>query len=350
MGSLAVNSFHGAFYMPRPLCIFSAAKELDQGLFGNAFYHAFQVLPYLYERNIYPAWQLRTLHYGEPPAFITIPGALDLAYEPPAGPYQNVSLEEMRRRHASILGDDWTQLHRIWDSYFRIPPRVLARADAVAPQGRALGIHYRGTDKQTTSWDSNPISQAQYLTLIADFLSRRNDFDVIFAATDEFSFVEKLRSAVSLPVVALGEVDFHMSTTDTTSKTEKTDRAVMDCVLLSRCHCVIETSSALPSFAKVFNPELEIYRCAASKLFGTLYSNMPYFPVAFIPVLPVESREARDILQATMASDWSLDPGMAKYRKPFVHAPKWPLNHTIFNIAEKFGAGKIAAKLLPGYR
>jgi len=336
--------------MPRPLCISSSPEELSQGLFGQIFYYAFQMLPYLHERNIYPAWHVKTLHYGEPPTFLTIPGALDLAYEPPAGPYKNISLEEMRRRHASILGNDWAQLHHIWNSYFRVPPRVLARADALTPQGRVLGIHYRGTDKQTTSWDSNPISQEEYLTLIADFLSSRSDFDVIFAATDEYSFVEKLRSAVSLPVVALGEVDFHMSTTDSTPKAEKTDRAVLDCVLLSRCHCVIETSSALPSFAKVFNPELEIYRCAASKLFGKLYSHMPYFPVAYISVLPVVSDKAHDILQVTMASDWSLDPTTAKYRTTFSHVPKWRINHAVFEAAEKFGAGNLAAKLFPGYR
>jgi hypothetical protein len=340
----------GKLSMSRALCIFSKPEELDQGLFGNAIYHACQLLPYLYEQQIFPAWELRTLHYGEAPDFVTIPGALDLAYEPPTGPYRYLSLEEMRRRHASILGGSWQRLHHIWNSYFRIPPRVLASADEIAPRGRVLGIHYRGTDKQTESWDSNPISQTQYLALIADFLSQRSEFDVIFAATDEFAFVEKLRSFVSLPVVALGAVDFHLATGGTTAKSEKTDRAVLDCVLLSRCDCVIETSSALPSFAKLLNPDLEIYRCAASKLFGKLYSDMPYFPVAFIPMLPVTTQQSRDILEQTMFSDWSYDARMDKYKGGFVSAPRWPLNNTVIHFADKFGVGDIAAKLLRGHQ
>src|SRR6202022_4371104 len=98
---------------------------------------------------------------------------------------------------------------------------------------------------------------------------------------------EKLRSFINLPVINLGEVEFHMAAEHTVTRAEKTDRAMLDCVLLSRCECLIETSSALPSFAKLLNPKLEIYRCAASKLFGKLYTNMPYFPVAHVPVLPV---------------------------------------------------------------
>ncbi|MEO6923638.1 MAG: hypothetical protein ABI142_07420, partial [Bryocella sp.] len=180
--------------------------------------------------------------------------------------------------------------------------------------------------------------------------SQRPEVDVIFAATDEFAFVEKLRAAVSLPVVALGAVDFHLATDGTTAKSEKTDRAVLDCVLLSRCECVIETSSALPSFTKLLNPHLEIYRCTASKLFGKLYTNMPYFPVAFIPLLPVVGQESKDTLEQTMRSDWSYDARMDKYKGDFVSAPRWPLNNRVIHLAGKFGARDIAAKILRGYR
>lgn len=286
------------------------------------------------------------MHYGDAPNFLTIPGSLDLAYVPPNGPYQTLSLNELRRRHSQVLGDDWVDLSRIWNAYFTIPQRVLRRVEGVLPPGHVLGIHYRGTDKQTTSWDSNPISQEQYVTLIQDFLTDRKDIEAIFAATDEFSFVETLRSSIHLPVIALGEVDFHMSTEDTVSRGEKTDRAVLDCVLLSRCRCVLETSSALPSFAKLFNPELEIYRCAASKIFN----GMPYFPVAFIPILPVSNGSSVEILRHTMDSDWTHDPKMDRYQKAFSFSPRWPLNHRLFSMAEKVGAGDLVAKLVTGYR
>ena len=336
--------------MSRPLCIVSEPEELTQGLFGCVFYHIFQILPFLYEHKLFPAWDIRTLHYGDPPDRLTIPGALDLAYTPPVGPYRTLSLEEMRRRHAHIIGNDWPELHRVWNAYFKIPPRVLKTAESILPQGRVLGIHYRGTDKQTTSWDSNPITQDEYIALIGDFLANRPSFDVIFAATDEHSFIEKLRVSMDLPVVALGEVQFHMATDDNGSRREKTDRAMVDCVLLSRCQCVIETSSALPSFAKLFNPELEIYRCAASKLFGKLFTNMPYFPVAQIPVLPVSKPESIKILRDTMQSDWTSETSMQKFQKKFSFSPRWRVNHKIFSLAEKAKVSDLAAKVIPGYR
>ena len=332
--------------MSRPLCIVSQPEDLDQGLFGNVFYHPFQILPFLYEHRIFPAWHLRSMHYGDPPDRLTIPGALDLAYIPPAGPYRTLSLNEIRRRHAHIIGNDWPELHRIWSAYFRIPPRVLQAAESILPKGRVLGVHYRGTDKQTTTWDSNPITQTQYCGLIADFLQQNPGFDVIFAATDEHSFVENLRSSVHLPVVALGEVQFHLSTEDKTSRKEKTDRAMVDCVVLSRCRCVIETSSALPSFAKLFNPDLEIYRCAASKIF----SNMPYFPVAPIPILPVSRPESIEVLRQTMQSDWTFDPSMQRFQKKFSFSPRWPVNHKLFSLAERANVADLVAKVVQGYR
>lgn len=337
--------------MSRPLCVFSPPEDISQGLFGSVFYHIFQILPFLYEHKIFPAWDIRTLHYGDPPDRLTIPGALDLAYTPPDGPYRVVSLEELRRRHAHIIGNDWQDLHRVWSSYFKVPARVSERAQSMLPKGRVLGIHYRGTDKQTTSWDSNPITPSQYGVLINDFLAQNPDFDVIFAATDEHSFVDKLRSMVPLPVVAAGgEVQFHLSTEDKGSKREKTDRAMVDCVVLSLCQCVIETSSALPSFAKLLNPDLEIYRCAASKLFGKLFTKMPYFPVAQIPVLPVTRPESMEILRETMQLDWTFEPTMQQFQQKFSFSPRWRFNHKVFTLAEKAKISDLAAKFVQGYR
>ncbi len=334
----------------RSICITSEPEDLEQGLFGQTFYYILQILPYLHRKRIFPAWELRTLHYGEPPSQITVPGALELAYEPALGPYHRISLPEMRRRHAHVVGNDWVELNRIWETYFRIPQRVQNRADALSPNGRALGIHYRGTDKQTVTWDSNPITQAQYIDLILDFLAQRPEFDVVITASDESSFATNLASRVGLPVIPLGEVDFHLATSPSVSRAEKTDRAMLDCLLLSRCNCLIETSSALPSFAKLLQPELEVYRCAASKLFGKLFTKMPYFPVAHIPVLPVTRPESAKILRATMQSDWTLSPETAKYRKPFVAEPRWPVNHLLFRLAEKASMDRLLARLVSGYQ
>lgn len=332
--------------MKKPLCITCDPADLDQGLFGNVLAHPFQILPYLFANGIFPAWELRTQHYGDPPDRLTIPGVVDLAYTPPAGPYRRLSLVEMRRRHGQVLGGDWEKLARIWNAYFRTPARVVEAADARNLQGRVLGVHYRGTDKQVNAWDSNPISQAEFTSLLNDFLATRPAFDSIIVGTDEPSFVDHLRANVSLPVSDLGAVEFHMSEEHSTTRREKSDRAMLDCLLFSRCVAVVQTSSALPSFAKVFNPKLDVYRTAASKLF----SNMPYFPVAYVPVLPVASAAAKALLDRTMKEDWTSQASMQRYRENFVARPRWPRNHSFFQAAERAGAADLAARFVTGFR
>ena len=207
-------------------------------------------------------------------------------------------------------------------------------------------MHYRGTDKQTSGWDSNPISQAEFILLLQEFLGNTHSFDSIFVATDDPSFTDHVRSSVSLPVVDLGAAEFHMSDQPTTTRREKGDLALRDCLLMSRCQAVIQTSSALPSFTKILKPSLEVYRTAASKLF----SNMPYFPVAYIPVLPVKRSESRDILERTMQGDWSSHPSTARFRRSFAAVPRWPKNHALFQLAERAGAADLAARFFTGYR
>lgn len=320
-----------------PICIFSPPSDLREGLFGQVFYHTFHILPYLYERKIFPAWEIGAARYGDPPNCITIPGALDLSYTPPQGPYNRVSLNELRRRHAQILGSDWEELSRIWHAYFKIPARIQESADRHFPAGRVLGIHFRGNDKYS-SLDTTAISQEQFLTLVVDYLGSTRPFDGLFVATDEFSFVERLRAAVSVPLINLGEIDFHKASVQRVPPRQRTDRAVLDCVLLSRCSCVIQTCSALSSFTKVLNPGIEIYRTSASRLFAL---NMPYFPVAYIPVLPVSTRESRAILDATLVGDWTDEAIAGRFTPKFAYRTYRPFHHTLFTIAEKLGAGDL---------
>ena len=300
------------------------------------FLYVFELLPYLFDKGIYPAWNIRTQQYGAVEDGTTIPGVLDLAYEP-AAQCVDVQLTDLRRQFRRNLGNDWEQLSRIWHAYFKVPERIQKRVDEALPPGRGLGVHYRGTDKQTNSWDSNPILQTDFLTLVGEWLAERSDFDFVVAATDEVEFVDRLRSLTTLPIVNLGGVEFHKASVQNVPKPEKADRALVDCVLLSRCQCVIETSSALPSFAKVLNPHLEIYRTAASKVAPPL-QNEPYFPVAYIPVLPVKSDKGRRILEAAMAGDWTHDPRWRPFQRKFSARRRKPLQQWILRLAFRAGA------------
>jgi hypothetical protein len=249
-----------------------------------------------------------------------IPGALDLAYEVPPGPKREIHLARLHSHRRRVLGNDWQGLSTLWNTYFRIPDRVINKATTFGSLSDAIGIHYRGNDKNTAHWDNNPVSHEDYLAIIRQFCQERPEFRRIFLATDDFNFHEFLKSNIPLEIINLGGVGFHKDQVAPESMEAKVDRAMLDLVLLSRCGVVLLTSSAMSSFAKVIKPDLEIYRVAAIKLF----QNTPYFPVSFIPVYNSSSPDVAALVDHLMEDDWTKTADPKLYTAPFVSRQHWP--------------------------
>lgn len=281
--------------------ITATADDLVEGLFGQVFLFVAEILPYLSARGLRPDWEIHTRLYGK-----VIPGALDLAYRPESAA-RDVALATLRKRHRARLEGDWVGISALWHDYFAVPARVTLRADALGDLSATLGVHYRGTDKLTATWDTNPVGAEDFAAIVRDWLGRRPDLRQVFVATDDAHFADYLATVIDRPIVSLGTVAFHkaeeMAGRPTPDKDAlgKADRALLDCVLLSRCAAVLKTSSALSGFAKILRPDLEIYRCAASKLF----SDIPYFPVAYIPPYRTDDPAVSAIIARLMAGDWS---------------------------------------------
>ncbi len=301
-----------------PWTIATSPDELGEGLFGQVLLWVFEVLPFLYEKGVFPAWNITSKLYGEPPNYTVLPGVFDLAYPSPDGPSTPIRLAALRHAHVRALGGgDWAYMHTLWRAYFRVPARVEVAAARVNLPPDALGLHYRGTDKNQSDWDTNPVSRADFLTLTADVLRRRPTGTSIFVATDEFAFVEEVRQRFpDRTIVNLGEVGFFKTQADGPAKA---DHALLDCLLLSRCGCVLKCSSALSGFAKVLNPQLEVYRVAASKFRGSV----PYFPEAYLPRLTSSEPACRSILERQFQGDWTDDPrAQARFGRPFRTRPR----------------------------
>lgn len=302
--------------MGAQLRITSKPEELTEGLFGQSLHYVFEILPYLKKRNIHPDWDVRAINYGSPPDHRIIPGVLDVAYAVGPGTRRSVDLPRFRSLHREALGNDWPALSSLWYDYFRIPRRTTDAADAqIANVQDALGVHYRGHDKVDPNDPlSNPITHSEFLVIIRDFLGRRPSLKNVFLATDDYSFYEFLRDGLDVEVVNLGEVDYFRGSNRSDDGLGKEDRAMLDCVLLSKCQSVLITSSALSAFAKVLNPDLEIYRVAASRLF----SDVPYFPVSYIPVYSSPDPEVSAIIDRVMTEDWTHGPAAEKFSGQFL--------------------------------
>jgi hypothetical protein len=298
---------------PRHWRVTTKLDDITEGLFGQVVLYVFEVLPFLERAGVAPSWQIRSRLYGSPPDFLVLPGVFDARLPaPPTAPSRRRNLLLLRNLHRVALGHDWPYLHALWSRHFEIPARVLRRAEALAPGPGTLGLHFRGTDKVSAHWDTNPVSHADFLALTADFLRTHPEIERLFVATDDAAFLEAVRDRFArLPIATSGVGAFHKDARDGPSSA---DHALLDCVLLSRCRWVLKTSSALSAFAKVLNPELAIFRVAASKLFDV----MPYFPVAYIPRLRSSDPECARILERLLQGDWLDDPvARAAWAAPF---------------------------------
>jgi hypothetical protein len=289
--------------------ITTTEDELKEGLFGQIVLFIFEILPYLYSKGIFPGWDIKSKFYGIAPDYKVVPGAFDLAYIPENNPSDKMPLKKLRAKHVSVLGNDWHYMHKLWNAYFKIPDSVINKADSIGDLSNSLGIHYRGTDKNLTDIDTNSVTHEEFILLVKDFIRTHPGVSSIFIATDEYEFVKKAELAFpAYKIINAGEVTFHLNKAEST---EKADRAVFDCLLLSRCKYLIKSSSALSGFAKVLNADLECYRVAASKFFA----DIPYFPDAYIDRLTSNDPECSIILERLFKDDWLQNKRAAKFHQ-----------------------------------
>ena len=281
--------------------------QLREGLFGQVFLWVFEILPYLDRQGIFPAWAIRSPLYGDGEDTVVIPGLLEPSYDTAAEHYQEVNLLDLRERQTVNLGNDWVYLSALWNKYFRWPERIRRRANDFPSLDRALGIHYRGTDKNRALEETNYVSPDDFLALVRDFVATHPDIDTIFVASDENDFAGRVQSQhPSLRIVYSGPVTHHKSSLAGSAR-EKGDHALLDCWMLSRCRYLLKCQSALSGFAKILNPQLEAYRVSANKLAHWSWG-IPYFPDAYLPKLTSENAACREILTQLLAGDWTEDP------------------------------------------
>jgi len=308
--------------MTERLMISTRPDQLREGLFGQVFLWVFEILPYLDRHGLFPAWAIRSPLYGNQNDPVVIPGLLEVNYETGADRYREVNLENLRQAQAVSLGHDWDYISTLWSKYFRWPERVRRRADEFPSLGRALGIHYRGTDKNRSLVETNYVSPDEFMELVGDFVETHPDIDTIYVASDENTFKAGIQAQhPTLRIVNSGNVGHHK---DPASEDPlgKGDHALLDCWLLSHCRYLVKCQSALSGFAKILNPRVEAYRVSASKL-AHWSRGIPYFPDAYLPKLTSQKPQCRKILAGLLDGDWTEDPiARMKFGGTFQYKPR----------------------------
>ncbi len=170
--------------------------------------------------------------------------------------------------------------------YIRIRPCVRARveswhAEAIGAR-RALGVHYRGTDKQLEA------PRSSYATVLDHVLVKLAELraEVLFVATDERGFLLCARERLAGRVEVVqrsrllsdgGQAALHRQ--PRLNGYQVVEEALIDCLLLARCEFVVKTPSFLSGWAKIFRPELEM------GLVSRPHAEMTWFPDRAIPSL-----------------------------------------------------------------
>lgn len=140
-----------------------------------------------------------------------------------------------------------------------------------------LGLHYRGTDKK---FEANPVEWTSIAVTVSNYLENNSQIDALFVASDERDFIKWIENEFGHRIRVLfhddqeqgGEgIAIHANPSSGCNYT-KGREALVNCLLLSKCHALIRTASFLSGWSSVFNPDLPV-----------IMLNRPYAQTSWFP-------------------------------------------------------------------
>ena len=288
---------------------------LTEGLFGQIMTWCLEILPYIEKHNLKPEWHIYSRNYGVQPDYNIFPNILSINYEPDKheGASEILSFSKIKNEEGHPNYNfqfNFELANHLFTKYFLLHTEITnAVDDYFSPYigKHILGLHYRGTDKQDDTSQTNPVTADLMLRLAQDMLKKVPDIDLIFLATDEESFIAKASNELPIQVISFDQQRKAIQTSteewheplfrghDENHNTEVGRCAIIDSLLLSRCHYLLKCQSSLSAWSKIWNPELEAYRIAAFK--------HDWFPDAFIPLYTADSSELNAELMNTQMGE-----------------------------------------------
>lgn len=297
--------------------------HLTEGFFGQALIWILELLPFVKRSNEDVTFEIGCKNYGVPPEYDCIRPYF-VHRRPVKTPREKTRVEsitELKKRHWTHFTEFQTP-NGLWNEYFSFKPLVTDEVNDFVSEnfvGRTLGIHFRGTDKQVGHCiQGGRINYEDMDVLIEDFCIRPEKVpDTIFVTSDEADFVTHVhtRFGKRFRVVHRGDSirnardvqrpAFYGVDSTAGAILERSDEqvialgldAICNALILSKCDAVLKTSSALSAWAKIFNPNLEVYRVNAF-----MYD---WFPDAAIPLYTSSDPLVETILVRTLFGERS---------------------------------------------
>jgi hypothetical protein len=238
------------------MILFNESKE---GLFGSSLNWINARLPYLYENNIYPYWDIRNVNHGNPLDQDRIIPHIIKPKKQTTNSDTKVDLLSIKRHGYT----DFKEANFYFNEYFEFCSSITDKLDIDFIPEKCLGIHFRGTDKLTKNKDCKIINLNDFLLKLKSFLKDRC-FESVFVISDDADSRQSIISFIKdLGFIALSTdlcPHFHKSLASNPDKLFITKNSILEMLLLSKCRCVIKSHSAFSGWAKIINPDIEMYR------------------------------------------------------------------------------------------
>ncbi len=236
--------------------IFNESKE---GLFGSSLNWINARLPYLHKNKIYPEWDIRNINHGNPLDQDRIIPHIIKPKKQSKSSTETIELLDIERHKYT----DFKEANFYFNEYFRFCSSITDQLDIDFIPQKCLGIHFRGTDKLTNNKDCKVIDLDNFLLKLNSFLKGRCFDSVFVISDDEDSKQTIIRLLKNLGLAVLStdsSPHFHKTLSSNPDKLTITKNSIIEMLLLSKCGCVIKSHSAFSSWAKIINPDLEMYR------------------------------------------------------------------------------------------
>jgi len=285
------------------IVIYSDKNDLTEGMYGQALIWLLEILKALQHNDTKIIFDINTLAYDN-----LIPKFVKPKIEYKIEELENILRINVKQFKSSFRIDfefnenSFYKANQLWEKYFIFNETILQNIPKF-DSNKTLGLHYRGTDKNTDTSQANPINQNEFIMIVTDYLKNNADITTLYCCSDETTFVDNIKQHFpNMKVIEYKQqrANEDLNTgffrygdkVDKMTQDEMTIAAFVDMLALSKCNSVLKTSSALSAFSKIINPELRVYTVSAMK--------ERWFPTGLIESYKTTSPEINQILQRTL--------------------------------------------------